>query len=138
VASINDEEAYSWCITRNNQTAAEDWFAVERDTPVSVKRVVYIHGNAYSAGGWFDASAGKPRIQIKRTPTSDWETIGTLNSYPNTTATARRTLTRMDRFELVLPEPVSCVGLRIIGKPATGSSPNQAFSSCAELQGFSE
>lgn len=138
VASINDEEPYSWCVTRNNQMAAEDWFAVERDDPVFVKRIVYIHGNAYSAGGWFDASAGKPRIQIKRTPESEWETIAILNSYPNTTATGRRTLTRMDRFEVILSEAVSCVGLRIIGKPATGSSPNQAFSSCAELQGFSE
>jgi hypothetical protein len=35
-----------------------------------------------------------------------------------------------------LKEPIKASAVRIIGKPASGDSPQQAFSSCAELQAF--
>ena len=109
--------------------------------PVSVRRVIFTHGKNFHDGGWFDASAGKPRVQIQRTADSAWGTIGELNDYPATTATNGQfdRLTWSNRsFTLSLTRPVTFVAVRVIGMPASGDNPQQAFSSCAELQAFSE
>jgi hypothetical protein len=37
-----------------------------------------------------------------------------------------------------LEKPVEITGIRVIGKPACGDDPKQAFASCAELQAYSE
>ena len=65
--SIIDEDLLSFVVTFNNQPRAEDWFAVTLDQPETINRVVFAHGQTFHDGGWFDASAGKPRIQVKFT-----------------------------------------------------------------------
>ncbi len=85
--------------TRNNDTAKEDWYAVELAAPTKISRVVYCHGSTSPDGGWFDSSAGKPRIEYKATTDGNWELLGTLaDDYPGhhapkprpTSPTARR------------------------------------------------
>jgi len=122
-------------VTLNGQKADEDWYAVTVDQAVEVRRVVFVHGECYHDGGWFDASAGKPGIQVRTEPNGEWKTVATLDSCPDTTATDSRGLRQGQKFEVTF-EPVGIYGLRIVGKPARGDSPDQSFSSCAELQAF--
>jgi len=135
--SINDDDPQSHVTTFDGQPAAEDWFAVTLDQPASVRRVAFLSGNVYHDGGWFDTSTGKPRVQIQRNAGSPWETIGELTNYPATTAADGSALKHLqNRFTLDLPVPVSLTAIRVIGVPACGDNPKQAFSSCAELQAF--
>ncbi len=53
----------------------------------TVSRIVFAHGQTFHDGGWFDASAGKPRIQVKATADAPWQTLAELLNYPATTAT---------------------------------------------------
>ena len=41
-------------------------------------------------------------------------------------------------FTLRLATPVTALALRVVGTPATGDNPKQAFSSCGELQAFED
>jgi hypothetical protein len=43
-----------------------------------------------------------------------------------------------ESFICTLAQPIKISAVRVIGKPACGDHPQQAFSSCAELQAFSE
>ncbi len=54
-----------YVVTFNGQPAKEDWYAVALDQPVRVGRVVFLHGATFHDGGWFDTSAGKPKVQIQ-------------------------------------------------------------------------
>jgi hypothetical protein len=134
--SIADGDLGTVVVTFDGTLKVEDWFALKLDEPVSFKRVVYHHGKNFHDGGWFDASAGKPRIEIQRAKGGQWEVLGALADYPNTTATDNKGIKDGQKFTLSLAEPVKASGLRVIGKPATGDNPKQAFSSCAELQAF--
>ncbi|MCX7048523.1 MAG: glycoside hydrolase family 127 protein [Candidatus Sumerlaeota bacterium] len=136
--SINDGEPESIAVTFDNSTRDEDWFAIALDAPVAIKRIVYMHGKRFHDGGWFDASAGKPKAQVQREKNSPWEAIGALDDYPATTAQDSRGLKDGQEFTLRLAEPVKVWGVRIIGKPACGDNPKQAFVSCAELQAFAD
>lgn len=138
VGDISDGDFRSFVVTFDGTARDEDWFAVSLDEPVTVRRIVYAHGRTFHDGGWFDASAGKPRVQIQRTKGGAWETVGTLDDYPATTATDPKGLRQGEAFTLRLKEPVTCLAIRVIGRPACGDNPNQAFASCAELQGFGE
>lgn len=95
-----------------------------------------MHGNNFHDGGWFDASAGKPKVQIQRAQGGAWETIGELDEYPATTATSNGNLKFGQAFTLQLASPVKALAVRVLGVPACGDSPKQNFSSCAELQAF--
>jgi hypothetical protein len=128
--SICDERSDTFRVTYNGTAATEDWYAVEVDKPDLISRVVYRHGRVLPNGGWFDTSRGKPVIQIKRSPTSDWETVGTLESYPQTSATVPPALYDGQSFQLELKGPVTAVAARIVGRPGG------AFSSCAELAAY--
>ncbi|MDP2895155.1 MAG: glycoside hydrolase family 127 protein [bacterium] len=132
---IADGDASSFRVTFDGKPADEDWFAVTLKKPVKVNRVVYAHGRTFHDGGWFDASSGKPKIQILRKPEGEWETIAELNSYPATTATDSAGLRDGQEFSVKFPTVEAC-GIRILGKPAHGDNPKQSFSSCAELQPF--
>ncbi len=134
--SINDGDFESFAVTYDGKPAKEDWFAVALAAPVSVQRVVFAHGKNFHDGGWFDASKGKPKVQIRRENNGKWETVGDLSDYPATTATDDKNLKPGQTFTLRLPEPVKAVAVRVIGTPACGNKPTQAFSSCAELQAF--
>ena len=134
--SINDEDVHTFIVSRYNKPATEDWFAVTLGEPQMITRVLYAHGKTFPDGGWFDASAGKPRIQIQTSKGREWRDAGELKDYPATTATSAVTLHDGEMFTCQLPAPVKVIGVRIVGKPAGGNNPNQAFSSCAELQAF--
>jgi hypothetical protein len=136
VGSINDEDLESFVVTFDNQSRTEDWFAVALDQPEQVSRVTFAHGQTFHDGGWFDASAGKPRLQVKASKDALWETIGELTNYPATTATGSADLKGGERFTCQLAKPVKVFAIRVLGKPACGDNPQQAFSSCAELQAF--
>jgi hypothetical protein len=81
---------------------------------------------------------GKPKVQIQREPGGAWESVGVLDTYPATGAGDSKNLNLGQSFTLLLPEPVKAVAVRVLGVPATGNNPKQAFSSCAELQAFAE
>ena len=80
--SIIDEELQSPVVTFDGQPSKEDWFAVTLDAPIAIRRVVFRHGKNFHDGGWFDASAGKPKVQIQREKGGAWETIGELARLP--------------------------------------------------------
>jgi hypothetical protein len=130
--SICDERPDTYRNTFTPRTAKLDWYAVELARPVEIARVVYRHGKVFSNGGWFDASEGKPQIQVKRTKTAEWETVATLDSYPNTNATQPPGLRDGEPFSVKLKETVQAVGIRITGRPG------RLFSSCAELAGYAK
>lgn len=136
--SITDGDFNSFVVTFNGKPAKEDWYVIPLSTPIKVRRIVFAHGQNFHDGGWFDASAGKPRVQVQRSKGSAWETVGELSDYPVTTATDNKKLKLGQKFTLRLPEPVKAVAVRVVGVPACGDNPKQAFSSCAELQALSE
>lgn len=136
--SINDGDAESLVVTYDGQRAEEDWYAVTLPRAVRISRVVFRHGRNFHDGGWFDASAGKPRVEIRRRPADPWEPVGLLEDYPATTATSPADLRPGQPFELKLTRPVSAVAVRVVGRPASGDNPVQAFSSCGELEAFAQ
>ncbi|MFO1499095.1 MAG: glycoside hydrolase family 127 protein [Verrucomicrobiota bacterium] len=138
--SINDGDPASFVVTYNGRKAAEDWFAITLDQPTTIRRVVYIPGKVFHDGGWFDASGGKPRIQVRRNKTARWETVATLAEYPATSASDPRGLKDPSEhgFTIRLAQPIEVLAVRVAGTPASGDSPQQAFSSCAELSAFAD
>ncbi len=133
---IADGDRSSYRVTFDGRKAEEDWFAVELDEPAEVVRVVFVQGRTFHDGGWFDASKEKPRIQVRRAKGGDWETVASLEGYPAATAGDRKGLREGQRFEAKLAAPVSAAAVRVIGRPASGDNPAQAFSSCAELEAY--
>jgi hypothetical protein len=136
--SIIDGDPGSIVVTFDSRFAVEDWYAVTLPQPMTIARVVFHHGRDFHDGGWFDAAAGRPRVQLQRESGGTWETVGELADYPPTTATGKASLKSGQPFVLRLRSPVKAVGVRVIGKPASGDNPHQAFSSCGELQAFDE
>jgi hypothetical protein len=117
----------------NGKPAREDWYSVALDSPATIGRVVFAHGKTFHDGGWFDASAGKPKVQIQAAKGGAWKTIGELADYPAATAADSAKLAEGARFTCKLAEPVNAVAVRVVGKPAHGDAPQQAFSSCGGL-----
>lgn len=138
LGEIADGDTGTFVVTFDGRPGDEDWFAVRRSEPVQIRRLVYAHGKTFHDGGWFDASAGKPRFQVQATEDGPWITVGELQEYPETTATDSRGIKDGQAFTLRLKEPVKAVAIRIIGKPSSGDNPRQAFASCAELQAFAD
>ncbi|MGD0813692.1 MAG: beta-L-arabinofuranosidase domain-containing protein [Verrucomicrobiota bacterium] len=138
--SINAGDTSSFVVTFDNQKQDEDWYAVTLDKPVTIRRVVFVAGSIFHDGGWFDASAGKPRIQVQREAGGGWEPLAEIGDYPATTARDSASLRNPSRrtFTAWLAKPEKVAGVRVIGKPACGDNPQQAFSSCAELQAFAD
>jgi hypothetical protein len=132
--SIIDGDLGSFVVTFDNRPAKEDWFAVTFAAPATIGRVLFAHGKNFHDGGWFDTSAGKPQVQVQREKNGKWETVGTLDDYPATTATDGQKLQQGQTFTLRLSSPVRVIAVRVVGKPACGDNPKQAFASCAELQ----
>jgi uncharacterized protein len=135
--SIADGDVSTHRVTFDGHKQAEDWFAVERPTPARIDTIVYAHGRVYHDGGWWDASKGKPRLQIKKTPAGLWQDVATIDSYPATTATDAKNLPDGKSFTVKVV-PTEVVGIRAVGVPACGDNPQQSFVSCAELQGYLE
>ena len=136
--SITDGDPSTVVVTFDGKPATEDWFAVTFDEAVSLNRVVFAHGHAFHDGGWFDASAGKPVIQVRRDKNGSWTTVATLESYPATAATDAKSLQDGQAFTQRLKTVEKVTALRVLGKPACGDNSKQAFVSCAELQVFED
>ncbi len=129
--SVCDERSDTYRTTfQPGKPAKEDWYAVEMDHPADIARIVFRHGKVFENGGWFDTSAGKPIIQVKRTPNGAWETVATLESYPSLGASQVPRLRDGEPFAVRLQPPVRAVAIRITGTPA------RLFSSCAELAAY--
>ena len=135
---MTDEDFETFVTTSDGKLAAEDWFAVQLNEPVMVRRVLFAHGKTLPNGGWFDASAGKPHVQVRRTKHGAWETVAELSDYPATTAKDSAEMEGGEHVICKLANPIKVWAIRVVGKPACGANPQQAFSSCAELQAFSE
>jgi len=136
--SINDGDKTTLVVTFDGRPAEQDWFAVTLTEPATIARVAFTHGKDFHDGGWFDASLGRPRIQVQRTPDGPWETVGELATYPATTAVDKAGLKPGQTFTQRLAEPVQAMAVRVLGRPASGDNPNQAFSSCGELEAFAD
>jgi hypothetical protein len=134
--SINDGDPGTFVVTFNSRPAREDWFAVALSAPVTIRRVAFAHGRSFHDGGWFDTRSGKPQLQIKREKNAAWETVAEFADYPATTATSDGGLKPGARFVQKLPAPVKAVAVRVLGHPASGDNPAQAFASCGELEAF--
>ncbi len=132
--SIIDGDPTTISVTFDGNRRTEDWFAVIFEQPVAAREIGFIHGANFHDGGWFDVTAGKPRVQVLRKRGGEWEDLGRFGDYPDTTATDPKDLTAGRKFTLKLDRTETFLGVRVAGKPACGDSPEQAFSSCAELQ----
>jgi len=130
LGSICDERGDTYRTTFEGAPAREDWYAVEMDEPADIARVVYRHGKVFENGGWFDTSAGKPSIQVRRSRNGPWETVATLETYPAFTSAGIPGLRDGDPYAVRLKQPVHALAVRIVGRPA------RAFSSCAELAAY--
>jgi hypothetical protein len=136
--SIMGDDRESPVVTFDGTSARQDWYAVTMPALIGFRRVVFAHGKSFHDGGWFDCSQGKPRVQIQKEKGGSWETIGELTDYPSTTSRNSRGLKPGQGFTLRLSSPVQAVAVRVVGKPACGDNPQQAFSSCAELGAFAD
>jgi uncharacterized protein len=134
--SIADDDPSTFVVTFDTTRKELDWFAVALPSPTLINRVVYAHGRTFHDGGWFDTTTGKPRIQVQKTRGGAWEDVATVDTYPASTAEKPGGGLRDGAAFTVKFPPVQAVAVRVIGKPASGDNPGQAFSSCAELQGF--
>jgi hypothetical protein len=128
--SICDERSDTYHTTAQGSPGKEDWYAVEMDQPQTIARVVYRHGKSFPTGGWFDTSEQRPLIQIKRTQEGSWETVATLDAYPQTTSARPSDLYDGQAFEVKLKQAMQAFGIRIVARPGRG------FSSCAELAAY--
>ena len=106
--------------------------------PAAIKRVVFVHGRNDRDGGWFATTTGQPRVQVMTAASGNWETVGNLPDYPATSATDAGTLKSGARFECTLPAPLTVIAVRVVGVPASGENPHQAFATCAELEAYQD
>lgn len=136
--AITDLRPDTYRTTYNRRKVDEDWYSVELKHPAIVRRVVFTQGPVNPDGGWFDASAGKPKIQVRTSPKSAWQTVGTFDAYPDTTATDPKNLHAGQTFETTLSLPGEITSIRLLGKAATGNSANLSYSNCAELAAYSD
>jgi len=136
MGSIIDGNVHSIAVTLNDKRAPDDWFGVDLEQPVTVSQFMFAHGKNFHDGGWFDSTAYKPRIEIKRSRDGKWEKCALIDAYPATSATDNAGLTEGQVFTVRLPQPIEVFGVRVVGKPACGDNPQQAFSSCGELAAF--
>lgn len=121
-------------VTWDGKMAEEDWYAVTMPKPITLGTVTFVQGHPQVDGGWFDTTTGKPKVQIKTTPDSDWQTVGELATYSDTTATKHGKLYTGGHYSCTFSPPIAAIAVRIIGKPASGNKPEQAFTCCDGLK----
>jgi hypothetical protein len=135
--SIADGDPGTFRVTFDGTLQAEAFFGIAVEKPIKIRRAIYVAGDIFHDGGWFDTAGGKPKLQVKKMEDSLWIEVGTFEDYPAATATEARGVRAGMRFSVRF-DPVEAVAIRILGKPASGDNPAQAFLSCAELIGFEE
>jgi len=135
--SIADGDPATFRVTFDGKPQEEAFFGTAIDKPVKIRSATYVAGNIFHDGGWFDTTGGKPRLQIKKTADGPWVDVAIFEDYPAATAADARGV-RPGMRCTVRFTPVEAVAIRIIGKPASGDNPAQAFASCAELSATEE
>ena len=135
--SIADGDSGTFRVTFDDKPQAQAYFGIAIEKPAKIGRAIYVAGNTFHDGGWFDAAGGKPKFQVKKTAGGPWVDVAVFEAYPATTATDAKGIRLGTRFTVKF-EPVEAVAIRIIGKPASGDNPAQAFASCAELAATEE
>jgi hypothetical protein len=135
--SIADGDPGTFRVTFDGEPQAEAFFGVAIDKPVKIGRATYVAGNTFHDGGWFDATGGKPKLQVKKTADGPWVDVAVFEDYPATTATNAGGVRAGTRVSVRFAS-VEAVAVRIIGKPASGDNSGQAFASCAELTATEE
>jgi hypothetical protein len=135
--SIADGDSGTFRVTFDDKPQAQAYFGIAIEKPVTIRRATYLAGSIFHDGGWFDATGGKPKFQIRKAPNSPWVDVAVFEDYPATTATDAKGIRLGTRF-IVKFESVEAVAIRIVGKPACGDNPAQAFASCAELSATDE
>jgi hypothetical protein len=135
--SIADGDPATFRVTFDGKPQMEAFFGVAIEKPVKIRQATYVAGSVFHDGGWFDATGGKPKFQIRKTADGPWVDVAVLTGYPATTATDAKGVRLGARFTVKF-EPVEAVAIRLIGKPASGDNPAQAFASCAELSAMEE
>lgn len=136
--SIVDNNISSYASTDNGQRSDEEWFEVNARWHCKYNLIVFHQGPTgdNSHGGWFDTSKGKPRVQFKTW--GDYEDVGVLEDYPDTTAEDPGTLQPHQAIRFVISRDKRKMDfrVRIIGAPSCGKHPEQNQVSCSELQVF--
>jgi uncharacterized protein len=130
--SIADGDSDTFRVTYDGRPQTEAWFAIQIDQPVWIRAAVYVAGRLFHDGGWFDTTGGKPRFQIRTTADAPWIDVAVFDDYPDATAADPKGIHHGMRLSTSFP-PVQAVAIRVIGTPASGDNPTQAFASCAEL-----
>jgi uncharacterized protein len=130
LGSICDGKTDTCRSTKRGVPHSGERFAVEMPHPETIRRVVYHHGETTAEGGWFDASAGKPRIQVLRPGHTERETVANVDGYPASTNSNPAGLDTGHGFVIDLERPVRALGVRIIGKPAG------TYITCSELSAY--
>jgi DUF1680 family protein len=133
--SIADGDFGTFRVTYDGKPQEQAFFGIAIEQSVKISRAIYVAGSVFHDGGWFDTTGGKPRLQVKKTSDGPWVDIAVFEDYPAATATDPKGIQPGLRFTVRF-EPVEAVMIRIIGKPASGDNPSQAFASCAELVAF--
>jgi hypothetical protein len=143
--TIDPRDPGPWEINKGARGNRGDavWFTVVLDAPRPLTRIVFRHGPIGPAGGWFDTSRGKPRIEVVRSPIptwkdapypsahqAHWETATTLDRYPTSTATIPPDLTAGSALTASLEPGAMVYAIRIYGHPGGD------YVSCAELSGY--
>jgi YHS domain-containing protein len=132
-ASYLDNNFSTHRVTWDGTAESSDWYAVTFAKAQYINKAMYAHGRAYPDGGWFNAAAGKPKIQIQTQSGGTWTDVATISQYPATTNVSSAGLTDGQAFEVVF-NPVWAYGIRVIGTPVQYTGSTYSFSSIAELQ----
>jgi len=130
--SIADGDPTTFRVTFDGKPQSEAFFGIAIEKAVKIRRAIYVAGNIFHNGGWFDAVGGKPKFQVKKTAEGPWVDVAVFEDYPAATATDPKGLRPGARFTATF-EPVEVIAIRVIGKPASGDNPAQSFASCEEL-----
>jgi len=134
--SITDDDPSTFVVTFNDRKQEEAWFAATLPQPATINRVVFCHGRSFHDGGWFDTSAGKPRVQVQKEKGGKWEDVAVLESYPDSTAVKTGVGLRDGAAFAVKFPAVKAYAVCVSGRPASGDNPAQSFASCGELRAF--
>lgn len=153
---INDGDGNTAASLSTRDRSRRVWFGVQLPRPARIQRVTFFHGGSWGHGGWFDASHGRPEVQVQRERDGDWIGVGELSDYPATTALdgasiqraqawdlsataadAAR-LNRQQTFTCSLPHAETAIGIRVVGDPSQGNEPGSYTVKCAELAAWTE
>ena len=136
--SAIDYEPFSFASSYDGKDHGEDWFAVTVDEPVAIGRIVVGHGWSWVNGGWFDASAMRPVVEVRAAPGGPWQVVDELADYPPTTASDPVGLRGGERFTVLLQEPMRVVAVRVRGRGSYGDYPPGRYATCAELSAYAD